>query len=164
MRASDLVLRPPATIDCAAMVTTAARLMDEKAVGALVVTDRAVPVGIVTDRDLTVRALARRLSPDARVDGVMTTGLHTLPADADIGEAPPILRAHRVRRLPIVAGDRMVGMLTVDDLLVDLAGSLWDLAQPVTGQVLFGHPEPGLPATRAQVGGHAGEGPRSPTQ
>ena len=121
--------------------------MDSAAVGALVVTDRDVPIGIVTDRDLVIRAMARRLTPDARVDGVMTTGLHTLAADADVRDALPIFRTHAVRRVPVVAGDHVIGMLTVDDLIVDIAGVLSDVARPVTGQVLFGHPEPGVPTT-----------------
>jgi hypothetical protein len=41
----------------------------------------------------------------------------------------------------------MIGMLTIDDLLVDVAGVLADIARPVTGQVLFGHREPEVPAT-----------------
>jgi hypothetical protein len=40
-----------------------------------------------------------------------------------------------------------VGVVTVDDLLVDLVGDLADLARPVTGQVLFGHREPTVPTT-----------------
>ena len=147
MRASDIIQRTPATIDCADTITAAAQLMDSAAVGALVVTDRDVPIGIVTDRDLVVRAMARRLTPDARVDGVMTTGLHTLAADADVRDALPIFRTHAVRRVPVVAGDHVIGMLTVDDLIVDIASVLSDVARPVTGQVLFGHPEPGVPTT-----------------
>jgi CBS domain-containing protein len=147
MRAADAIRKAPATIECDRTITEAAQLMDRDAVGAVIVTDRERPVGIVTDRDLAVRAVAHRLAPDARIDDVMSTDLLTMPADADLRDALPIFRTHAVRRIPLVAGDRAVGMLTIDDLLVDLTSDLADLARPVTGQVIFGHPEPTVPAT-----------------
>jgi CBS domain-containing protein len=121
--------------------------MDLMAVGALVVVETdGRPVGIVTDRDLVVRAMARGLSPHARVDTVMSTDLVTMPPDADLREAFRIFDEHAIRRLPLVAGDRLVGMLTIDDLVVDAVADLVRLVRPVTGQVLFGHPEPSPPA------------------
>ncbi len=128
-------------------MTDAAQLMDQGAVGALVVTDHGRAVGIVTDRDLVVRAIARRATADARVDSVMTTDLVALPADADLRDALGLFRSHAVRRLPVVDGGHVVGMVSVDDLLVDIAGGLADLVRPVAGQVLFGHAEAKVPAT-----------------
>ena len=147
MRAADVIRKPPTTMECDRTITEAAQLMDHDAVGAVIVTDHDRPVGIVTDRDLALRAIAHRLAPDARIDDVMSTDLLTLPADADLRDALPIFRAHAVRRIPLIDGDRAVGMVTVDDLLVDVAGDLSDLVRPVTSQVLFGHPEAGVPAT-----------------
>jgi CBS domain-containing protein len=147
MRALDTLRKPVTTVDAGATITAAARLMDEQAVGALVVTDRGRLVGIVTDRDLVVRGLARRLDPDARVDGVMTTQPVTLPHDADLRATLAEFRTHAIRRVVLVDGDRPVGLVSVDDLLVDLAADLGDLARPVTGEVLFGHREPSVPAT-----------------
>ena len=147
MRLIDTLRKVPVTIEADGTVVEAARLMDERAVGALVVTDAGRAVGLVTDRDLTVRGLARRVAPDARVDGLMTLDPVTLPASADLRDALPLFRQHAVRRLVVLDDDRPVGVVSVDDLLVDLAGDLADLVRPVTGQVLFGHPEPGVPAT-----------------
>jgi CBS domain-containing protein len=147
MRAIDSLRKLPTTIETDRTVTDAARLMDEHAVGALVVTDHDRLVGVVTDRDIVVRGVARRISPDARIDGVMSTEPVTLPAGADVRDVLPLFRSHAVRRIVLVDGDRPVGVVTVDDLLVDLAADLADLARPVTGQVLFGHGEPGVPAT-----------------
>lgn len=146
MQAKDAARKQPATIGPDRTITEAAQEMDSLAVGALVVVEAGGrPVGIVTDRDLTVRAVARRLSPDARIDGVMSTGLITLPAAADLRDALGVFEAHAIRRLPLVEGERLVGMVTVDDLAVDLVSDLGRLVRPVTGQVLFGHPEPAAP-------------------
>jgi hypothetical protein len=46
-----------------------------------------------------------------------------------------------------VAGEQLVGMLTMDDLVVDLTADLLRLTRPIVGQVLFGHREPVAPAT-----------------
>ncbi|HEX6420277.1 MAG TPA: CBS domain-containing protein [Acidimicrobiales bacterium] len=146
MHAIEAARREPVTVAPGATVTQAAELMDRAAVGALVVVEAdGRPVGIVTDRDLVVRALAHRCDPEARVDSAMSTDLVTLPASADLREALELFERHPVRRLPLMDGDRMVGMLTMDDLVVDLVSDLGRLTRPILGQVLFGHPEPVTP-------------------
>jgi CBS domain-containing protein len=147
MHAREAARKAPVTIAPDQTVTEAATLMDRSAVGALVVTEAGGrPVGIVTDRDLVVRGLARRASADARVDSVMSTDLVMLDADADLRDALKVFEERAIRRLPLVEGDRLAGMLTVDDLMVDLTGDLVRLTRPVMGQVLFGHREPVTPA------------------
>jgi CBS domain-containing protein len=79
----------------------------------------------------------------------MSTDLMVLPADADLRDALPIFERHALRRLPLVDGDRLVGMLTMDDLIVDLTADLARLTRPVTAQVLFGHREPATPVAPA---------------
>ena len=146
MKARDATRKLPVTVSADTTVSDVAELMDHHAVGAVLVTEGERPTGIVTDRDLAVRVLARRLPPDARVDSVMSTDVVTLPADADLREATRLFAEHPVRRLPLVEGGRVVGVLTMDDLMVDAIGDLAALVRPVTGQVLFGHPESKVPA------------------
>jgi CBS domain-containing protein len=150
MRAIEAARKPPVTIGRDHTITEAAQTMDRMAIGALVVVEPdGRPVGIVTDRDLAVRGVAHRLSPEARIDAVMSTNLLTLAPDADLRDALEVFDTHAIRRLPLVADDRLMGMITTDDLIVDLAGDLGRLVRPVTGQVLFGHPEPAPPAVPA---------------
>jgi CBS domain-containing protein len=141
MRAVDAVRKAPVTIAAEASIAEAARLMDSHVVGALVVMDGDRPVGVVTDRDIAVRAVARDVPADARVDAVMSPGVVALNADADLRMALPIFHSHAIRRLPLVENGRIVGMLTTDDLLIDLVADLGDLVRPITGQVVFGFPE-----------------------
>jgi CBS domain-containing protein len=129
-------------------IVEAAAVMEAAGVGALGIVDGDELVGIVTDRDLVTRGLARRLSPDARVDSVMSTPVVTIDADADLHDAFAVFRGHAVRRLAVTREGRFVGMVTADDLLIDLAADLGDLARPVTAEVLFAQHDPGVPATR----------------
>lgn len=147
MRTMDAVRRSGVGIEPDRTVRDAAAVMEQSGVGALAVIDGDRLVGVVTDRDLVRRALARGLAPDARVDGVMSAPVVTIDADADLHDAFALFRTHAVRRLAVVRGQQFVGMITVDDLLVDLAGDLADLARPVAAEVLFAHRDSPVPAT-----------------
>ena len=121
--------------------------MDRAAVGAVVIVDGERPVGIVTDRDLVTRALARRLPPDARLDGVMSGGVVCVDSGAELtGRLDP--RHAPDPRASRRAGPR-VGMVTLDDLVVRLANDLHNVTAGVTAQLLFGHPEATTPMTVA---------------
>jgi CBS domain-containing protein len=146
MQARDAARKPPVTVAPETRIAEVAALMDQAVVGGVVVVDGDRPVGIVTDRDLAVRALARRVPYDGRVDSVMSTDLVTLDASADLRNAIRIFSSHPIRRLPLLDGGRMVGMITIDDLVVDVTSDLAELIRPLTGQLLFGHPEPAVPA------------------
>jgi CBS domain-containing protein len=141
LRRSGVEIRPDDTI------RHAATLMEQTGVGSLAVIDGDDLVGIVTDRDLVRRGLARDLSGDARVDGVMTSPVVTISADADLHDAYALFRTHAVRRLAVVRDGKFQGTVTIDDLLVDLAADLADLARPVAAEVLFGHRDSPVPAT-----------------
>lgn len=141
VRRSSVGIRPDQTIH------EAAALMDQAGVGALAVIDGHDLLGIVTDRDLVRRALARNVPNDARVDAVMTCPAVTIAADADLHDAFALFRANAIRRLAVVRDGGFQGMITVDDLLVDLSADLADLARPVAAEVLFAHRDSPVPAT-----------------
>ena len=147
MRTMDTVRRSGVGIEPDLTVRDAATVMEQSGVGALAVIDGERLVGVVTDRDLVRRALARGLALDARVDGVMSAPVITIDADADLHDAFALFRTHAVRRLAVVRAERFVGMITVDDLLIDLAGDLADLSRPVAAEALFAHRDSAVPAT-----------------
>jgi signal-transduction protein with cAMP-binding, CBS, and nucleotidyltransferase domain len=147
MKAREVMVKAPVTLPTRATIHEAATAMDRACVGAVVVLDGERPVGLVTDRDLVTRALARRMPLDARVDAVMSTGVVCVDADAELSEVASILAVHPFRRVPVVEQDRMVGMVTLDDLVVRLANDLHSVTKGVAAQLLFGHAEPQTPMT-----------------
>jgi CBS domain-containing protein len=139
MKVSDFTWRKPVTIDVGDTIAAAAELFADAGVGSLVVVDKERPVGIVTDRDLVVRALARGVGPDGRVDGVMSMGVVALDADDDVEELYAVFGRHAIRRVPVVDHDRVVGVISLDDALVSTAGQLAALAGVLSTQIAFPH-------------------------
>ena len=146
MHVSEALRRSAIGIQPERTITDAAGIMNATGVGALAVIEGDRVIGIVTDRDLVCRALARGLPGDARIDGLMSTGVITVDADDDIHSVFGLFRSHAIRRLPVVRDGRFVGMITIDDLLMNLAADLADLARPITGEVIFAHRESAVPA------------------
>jgi CBS domain-containing protein len=141
MHVGQLTRKQPVSVGPDTPVQIVARMMDQRAVGAVVVVEQGRPVGIVTDRDLVVRSLALGLPVDARVDGLMTPDPVLLDATASPHDAVGLFEHHGVRRIPLVEDGRLVGVLTLDDLLVNTVSDLTAIVRPITGQVIFGHPE-----------------------
>jgi CBS domain-containing protein len=147
MRTTDGLRRSGVGIQPDRTIREAAEVMEQAGVGSLAVMDGDRLVGIVTDRDLVRRGLARGLTLGARVDAVMSAPVVTIDADADIHDAFALFRTHALRRLAVVRDGRFVGMITVDDLLINVASDLADIARPVTAEVLFAHRDSPAPAT-----------------
>lgn len=113
-------------------VWEAAERMHQRAVGTLVIlNDAKQPIGIMTDRDLVERVLAQRLDPTTTsVRQVMTTGPKTISEETPINTALSLMRSGRFRRLPVVDGQgKLVGMLSLDDVLMLFAEEFTDIGQ-----------------------------------
>lgn len=130
-----VVLKPNST------VLDAARAIEDNRIGAVVVQHQGRVVGIVTDRDLAVRALGRALDPKkTKIGDVMTPDPLTLtPADSH-ADAIELMQKRNVRRIPLVEDARVVGMVTLDDLLLDEVAPLEELAAIVQAQLGDGGP------------------------
>jgi CBS domain-containing protein len=126
MSIQNLLKRPVASVAPTATCVEAARRMRRDNVGSLVVEAEGAPIGIVTDRDLMLRVLADELDPaNVTVSAVMSRFPAFLTEQRDLGEAIRLMREMRVRRLPAIdASGRTIGMLALDDVLVELAEQL----------------------------------------
>lgn len=148
MRVSELVRRSAVGVLPHQTVAEAAGIMDQAGVGILaVVDDEGGLLGVVTDRDLVRRVMARGLPLDARVDSAMTTPVLSVDADDDAHEVFRRFRSHEGRRLAVVRGRRFVGIVSIDDMIIDLAGDLTDLARPIAGEVKSAQRDSPVPAT-----------------
>ena len=106
-------------LDANASVLDAARCMRDADIGDVLVTDNGKLRGIVTDRDLVVRCMAEQASSDAKIGQLCSTDLITISPDEEIDKAVKLMSDNAIRRLPVVDGERPVGILSLGDLAVD---------------------------------------------
>lgn len=159
MNVSESMSSPAVAAPTRTSIGEVARWMGEYGVGSVVVTKGGTLRGIVTDRDLALRALSQGLDIDEPVERVMSSPVITVAATADIREAYRIFRRSEVRRLPVLDGQRVVGMLTVDDMLMDVFQRMADLLGPVAWSVLEEPPGPPSAANTARNVPSEGDGP-----
>ncbi len=101
----------------AEIVRNAARMMREKKIAAVLVMEADKLVGIVTERDMTARVIAAGLNPDTTTcRDIMTANPDTLAPDDTASDAIRMMKEHNYRHLPVVDGDKVVGMVSVRDL------------------------------------------------
>ena len=100
-------------------VVKAARLMDKKNVGSVVVVQDGKPVGILTDRDIAIRVVAKQADIDSTlVKDVMTGRIVTGREGQRAAELAKVMHENGIRRVPIVdRKGKLTGIITLDDLL-----------------------------------------------
>lgn len=127
----DILSRKPQTLHkvmTTASVLDAARVMNDHKIGSVIVMsgvgggggdggDGGRMVGILTERDILTRVVARQADPaSTRVLDVMTREVLTCRPSTKLNEARLVMRERRIRHLPVLDGERVVGMVSIGDL------------------------------------------------
>ncbi|GAA5414989.1 hypoxic response protein 1 [Paraliobacillus ryukyuensis] len=100
-------------IDCA-------KKMAEKNVGAIpICQDSYDLIGMVTDRDLVLRGYAKDKPGTTQISEVMSGHLVSVAPDASVQQASKIMAEHQIRRLPVVKGNKLVGIVALGDLALE---------------------------------------------
>jgi CBS domain-containing protein len=114
--------------------------MLEEAVGAVAVCDAGRLVGIFTERDLLALAGNGTDLDAVRIGDVMTRNPLTVDADAAVLDAARLMGERKIRHLPVVEGEHLLGMVGIRDVLGSLVERLWqahDTAAHETARALF---------------------------
>jgi len=115
----DYMTKAITTITYEATVTQAAKAMasDESVEGYTVVLKEGKPVGMVTERDLVNKVLAKDRDPGrTTVSEIMTSPLITVDPEEDLLNASQVMRERHVRKLVVIRGDIIYGILTAKDV------------------------------------------------
>jgi CBS domain-containing protein len=114
----DIMTKQVHTVRTDASVLEVARIMRDRRIGDVLVTDEDGSLcGIITDRDIVVRAVAAGMSLDqTKVSEICTEDLVQVDANASIEEIIAIMREHAIRRVPVVHGDKPIGIVSIGDL------------------------------------------------
>jgi CBS domain-containing protein len=138
MSLAELTRKSLHTVEPSDTVAKAARLMCDHSAGALVITDASgvTPLGVITDRDL-VWMIAEGLDPrQAEVGQFVHAQLQTAAVSDGLSDVTRKMREQGVRRLPIVDADaRLIGLVSLDDVLVLLGRELADAAGAITSEL-----------------------------
>ena len=112
----------PKTLSADRNAGDAAGLMAQYDIGAVPIVDGSHVIGIVTDRDLVVRVLAKRRDPnEVQLEGILTRSVATISPDTQLSQARELMEREKVRRLPVVKDDAIVGILSLGDVAVALS-------------------------------------------
>ena len=91
----------------------AAALMRQLDTGAIPVAEHGILKGLVTDRDLVLRVMAERKDPlQVKLIDIATTSPVTISPDAKLSEAVDLMAQHKIRRLPVLKGEELVGIVS----------------------------------------------------
>jgi CBS domain-containing protein len=115
----DLMNPDVASIDHESSVLDAALLMKKRNVSCLVVTKNKKPSGIITERDLVRRIICEEKSAaDTKTGEVMSTPLIAVSPLMSLEEAADVLNKGKIKKLGVVSGDKLEGVITATDILV----------------------------------------------
>ncbi|MFJ5383254.1 CBS domain-containing protein [Cupriavidus sp. CER94] len=104
-----------------ATVYAALQLMADKGIGALLVMEHDKIVGILSERDYARKViLMQRTSRETLVKEIMTTAVIYVRADQSTDDCMALMTRHRLRHLPVMDGDTLMGMLSIGDLVNDI--------------------------------------------
>jgi CBS domain-containing protein len=99
-------------------VYDAIALMADKRIGALLVVAEGRLIGIISERDYARKIILRgRSSRDTPVREIMTSSLITVTPDHTVDECMRLVTEHRIRHLPVLDNDRLVGLISIGDLV-----------------------------------------------
>jgi CBS domain-containing protein len=126
----EIMSSNPATVSPEAPVKEAAKLMGSEDVGSLPVVEGEKLVGVLTDRDIALRVVGEGKDPGSTtVADIQSGDLVAVGPDQDLQEALDEMARHQVRRLPVVDGGRLVGVVAQADVAREAGYS-------VTGRVV----------------------------
>jgi CBS domain-containing protein len=127
----DVMTPDPVCVGPHSSAAEAAKCMRDVASGAILVAEEGHLRGLLTDRDIVVRAIAEGRDPaQVEVQEICSADVQALQPDDDVDRAIQLMRDRHVRRVPVVDGDRPVGIVSIGDLALirDQTSALADIS------------------------------------
>jgi len=117
MKIEEVMIKNVITLQRDVSAYDAVKLMNENRIGCLVVLQYGQVAGIITERDMLERVLEKCKNPkETKVTEIMTKRVIVGKPDMQLAEAAKIMFEKKVKKLPIVEGNRLVGLVTLTDL------------------------------------------------
>ena len=113
----DVMIDKVATLDGSSMIKDAAKLMDEKNIGCVIVTQNDQPTGILTERDFVRRIASKEKPLTSSLEEVMSSPLISIDPDETVWEAAEQMKVKNIHKLPVIDNEKVVGIITTSDLV-----------------------------------------------
>ena len=118
LKLREIMVDSVITVEAKATVKTAVGLMNKHEIGCLVVVERGKPIGIVTERDILKRVIPKSKDPaKIKVSKIMSKPLLAGKPEMDISKAVKTMFKQKIKKLPVVERGRLVGLVTLTDLV-----------------------------------------------
>lgn len=113
----DVMIDDLASLDSSTSIRDAAKLMDEKNIGCIIVTKNQLPIGILTERDFVKRIAAKEKPLTAPLEDVMSSPLIEIEPNETVWEAAQIMKVNNIHKLPVRKDNQIIGIITTTDLI-----------------------------------------------
>ncbi len=126
MTIADVMTKSVISVDASMTVNGAAKMMEDAKVGAVIVMENNTPIGIVTDRDFAVKVAAHAYNITTPVKQIMSSPLFSINSVESVRTAADLMHDRGIRKLPVMDGENIVGIITATDIVNLLAVCLED--------------------------------------
>ena len=123
IRVKDIMSKGVLSVDSKMNVNDAAKLMEDGQVGAIIVMEDNTPIGIITDRDFAVKVVANAYPITTSVKKIMSTPLIGVDPEESVWTVADLMYTRKVRKIPVIEDDKVVGIITATDLINQFAVS-----------------------------------------
>jgi CBS domain-containing protein len=113
----DIMTKSLVTVDSDVTVNKAAKMMEKAKVGSVLVMEKNIPVGIMTDRDFAIKIAAHAYPVHTKVKQVMSSPLIHVSPDDEVWVAADLMYSRKIRRLPVLDEDELLGIISSTDLI-----------------------------------------------
>jgi len=117
MDVKDFMVKEVITVNPNTKIRDAVELMNKRAIGCLIVARKGKPVGIMTERDVLKKIVCRSRNPEqTRISEIMSKPLIVGKVDMNWREAAKLMLDQNIKKLPILDGEKLVGLVTLTDI------------------------------------------------
>jgi CBS domain-containing protein len=123
IRVKNIMSKGVLSVDAEMNVNEAAKMMEDSEVGAIIVMENNTPIGIITDRDFAVKIVAHAYPITTPVKKIMSSPLIGINPDESVWTVADLMYTRKVRKIPVIDEDKVVGIVTATDLVNQFAVS-----------------------------------------
>lgn len=124
IKISEIMNDNTVSVNIATSSSDAAKMMEDNDIGILIVLEHGFPVGIITDRDFSIKITAHSFPVDTPVRRIMSSPIISINSSSNLWVASDLMSSNKIRTLPVIDNDDVIGIITVSDLMNHLVKNI----------------------------------------